>query len=78
MMPTEVVGLSAALFALALVFFHSTFAFAQQASQPAGGRGQGGGFREPEPRDFGDHTGYVSIFDGTTLKDWRQSRHLAC
>jgi hypothetical protein len=27
-------------------------------------------FRQPEPLDFDDHTGYVSIFDGTTLKDW--------
>ena len=27
-------------------------------------------FREPEPRDFSNHEGFVSIFDGSTLKDW--------
>jgi len=34
------------------------------------GRGRGGGFREPDPIDFNDHEGYVSLFDGKTLKDW--------
>jgi hypothetical protein len=28
------------------------------------------GFTEPDPIDFADHTGYVQIFDGTSLKDW--------
>ena len=28
------------------------------------------GFYEPEPLDFNDHTGYVEIFDGKSLKDW--------
>ena len=27
-------------------------------------------FYEPEPLDFSDHTGYVQIFDGATLKNW--------
>jgi len=27
-------------------------------------------FRPPDPLDFDDHVGYVSIFDGQTLKDW--------
>lgn len=27
-------------------------------------------FYEPEPLDFSDHTGYVQIFDGVTLKNW--------
>jgi hypothetical protein len=27
-------------------------------------------FRQPEPLDFDDHAGYVSIFDGTSLKGW--------
>jgi len=27
-------------------------------------------FTEPDPLDFNDHEGYVSIFDGKTLKDW--------
>lgn len=29
-----------------------------------------GGFYEPEPLDFNDHTGYVQIFNGTNLKSW--------
>jgi Domain of Unknown Function (DUF1080) len=28
------------------------------------------GFYEPEPLDFGDHTGYEQIFDGVSLKNW--------
>ncbi len=27
-------------------------------------------FIEPDPLDFADHTGYTSLFDGKTLKDW--------
>jgi hypothetical protein len=27
-------------------------------------------FIEPDPMDFADHTGYISIFDGKTLTDW--------
>ena len=27
-------------------------------------------FRQPAPLDFDDHSGYVSIFDGRSLKDW--------
>jgi hypothetical protein len=36
---------------------------AEQTMQPIN-------FRQPEPLDFDDHRGYVSMFDGTTLKDW--------
>ena len=28
------------------------------------------GFKEPGPIDFEEHAGFVSIFDGKTLKDW--------
>src|ERR1700761_4230362 len=28
------------------------------------------GFTEPTPLNFNDHEGYVSLFDGKTLKDW--------
>ena len=34
---------------------------------PAGGRMI---FTEPTPFDFNDHTGYVSLFDGVSLKGW--------
>jgi hypothetical protein len=36
----------------------------------AGGVIVSGSFAEPQPYDFNDHTGYVSLFDGTTLKGW--------
>jgi hypothetical protein len=37
------------------------------APPPAGGRMT---FTEPAPFDFNDHTGYVSLFDGVSLKGW--------
>src|SRR5262245_6916369 len=39
------------------------------SQQRAGGRG-GGGFRQPDPIDFSEHTGWVSLFDGKTLNGW--------
>jgi len=36
----------------------------------AAGGSYGGGFTEPEPMDFDDHRGYISLFDGASLKDW--------
>ncbi|HVW11257.1 MAG TPA: DUF1080 domain-containing protein [Bryobacteraceae bacterium] len=35
-----------------------------------GGSFGSGGFSQPEPMDFGDHRGYVSLFDGVSLKGW--------
>ena len=35
-----------------------------------GGNFGAGGFSQPEPMDFQDHRGYISLFDGKTLKDW--------
>jgi len=29
-----------------------------------------GVFIEPDPRDFADHAGYISLFDGKSLTDW--------
>ena len=37
------------------------------APAPAGGRMV---FTEPAPLDFNDHDGYVSLFDGASLKGW--------
>jgi len=35
------------------------------------GRGRGGGgFRQPDPIDFQEHEGWVSLFDGQSLKGW--------
>jgi hypothetical protein len=45
-------------------------AWPQQQTAPASGRGRGGGFAQPEPIDFDDHTGWISMFDGKTLNGW--------
>ena len=41
-----------------------------QAPTPPQGRGRGMAFTEPNPMDFNDHEGYVSLFDGVSLKGW--------
>ena len=43
---------------------------AAAASTPHPANQPGSGFREPDPLDFNEHTGYTQIFDGATLKDW--------
>jgi hypothetical protein len=43
---------------------------AAPAGQAQGGRGGGMNFTQPSPLDFGDHEGYVSLFDGVSLKGW--------
>jgi hypothetical protein len=49
---------------------------AQSGGTQAQGQGRGrasrggGGFHEPTPLNFDDHTGYTQIFDGTDLKGW--------
>ena len=40
------------------------------AGQAQGGRGGGMNFTQPSPLDFNDHEGYVSLFDGVSLKGW--------
>ena len=30
----------------------------------------GGGFTQPDPIAFDDHAGWISIFDGSSLKNW--------
>src|SRR5689334_16613484 len=34
------------------------------------GQGRGGGFTQPDPIAFDDHAGWISIFDGSSLKNW--------
>ncbi len=36
----------------------------------AAGGAYGTGFTEPEPMNFNDHRGYISLFDGVSLKGW--------
>jgi Domain of Unknown Function (DUF1080) len=43
---------------------------AGQAGQAGRGRGRGGMPRGADPLNMADHTGFTSIFDGTSLKDW--------
>jgi hypothetical protein len=43
---------------------------AQIAWLIAAGGSYGTGFTEPEPMDFNDHRGYISLFDGVSLKGW--------
>jgi hypothetical protein len=43
---------------------------ASQPQAPPAGRGRGMAFTEPSPMDFNDHEGYVSLFDGASLKGW--------
>jgi 3-keto-disaccharide hydrolase len=59
------------------VVLASAVALAQQRppAGPAGqdgrgGRGRGGMPPGAEPLNIGDHSGFTSIFDGTSLKDW--------
>jgi hypothetical protein len=42
----------------------------EQPASGAGGGRQGGGFKQPEPIDFGEHDGWTSLFDGKTLGGW--------
>src|SRR6266478_1964192 len=39
------------------------------SQQRAAARG-GGGFRQPDPIDFSEQAGWVSLFDGKTLNGW--------
>jgi 3-keto-disaccharide hydrolase len=43
---------------------------ADAAQPPTAGQGAVMVFTEPSPVDFGDHQGYVSLFDGKSLKGW--------
>ena len=58
---------------VAIVLCAGAVSLAAQAPQaPAGGqgRGRGGGPRGADPLVLDDHAGFVSIFDGSTLKGW--------
>jgi hypothetical protein len=53
---------------LAVSFLFVVPALPQQPP-PAAGRA-GGGFSQPDPVDFNDHSGWISMFDGKTLSGW--------
>ena len=69
-MKISIRDVAAACVGVALVVLAGGLA-ASQAGQ--GGRG-GSAFREPDPIDFADHTGFASIFDGATLGGWDGDR----
>jgi hypothetical protein len=39
-------------------------------SAPASAHRPGSEFREPDPLDFNEHSGYTQLFDGVSLKGW--------
>ena len=57
-------------FGIASIVLSLTAALAAQTPAAPGGRGRGMAFTEPAPLDFNDHDGYVSLFDGASLKGW--------
>ena len=56
--------------ALAAAILTLTLPAATQQTASSGTVTQPSRFHEPDPLDFNDHTGFVQIFDGKTLKDW--------
>jgi hypothetical protein len=56
------VGLTTATLAAALTLSLSVAMY--------GGQARGGGFSQPDPIAFDDHAGWLSLFDGQSLKDW--------
>jgi len=58
---------------LAIALVLAAAAVAAQQPPRAGGQGRGGrggGPRGADPLSIADHTGFTSIFDGASLKDW--------
>jgi len=71
MKPTDIAIIRAAF--LAAFVLLEIPASAQQPATAATGAppaGRGGGFTQPDPIDFEDHTGWISMFDGKTLNGW--------
>ena len=56
--------------ALTIVFTLLSVIAAQPPAPGQGRGGRGGGMRGADPLAIGDHTGFISIFDGSSLKDW--------
>lgn len=58
---------------VSIIFISPTFAQQQEdnnTGQSSTPRVGGSFFTEPDPMDFNDHEGYISIFDGETLNGW--------
>jgi len=53
--------------AISLALSYASPSSSQQQAPRGGG---GGGFRRPDPIDFEEHDGWVSLFDGKTLNGW--------
>ena len=68
-----VIGMAIGLGIGAVLQFNTGAAPQSAAPQPASPQAKPAGrlaFTEPAPFDFNDHDGYVSLFDGITLKGW--------
>jgi len=55
---------------LRILLASSVVLFCVVSISPQQRRGGGGGFRQPDPIDFDEHAGWVSLFDGKTLNGW--------
>ena len=64
----QALGLFVALAALSYLSLPATPQ--QPAAARAGRGGASGGFTQPEPINFDDHSGWISMFDGKTLDGW--------
>jgi hypothetical protein len=69
MMRTGIAKWTAAV-ALMIVAAAPAVVRTQQPAVPAAPAGGRMTFTEPAPLDFNDHTGYLSLFDGVSLKGW--------
>ena len=68
-----VIGMAIGLGIGAVLQFNTGAAPQSAAPQPASPQAKPAGrlaFTEPAPFDFNDHDGYVSLFDGISLKGW--------
>ncbi len=61
----RIIVLAAPAISIALLFVAPS-----TSQQRAGGGRGGGGFRQPDPIDFSEHAGWVSLFDGKTTSGW--------
>jgi len=53
-----------------LLLYLALPALSQQPAVSSPTPGRGGGFTEPAPIDFDDHSGWTSMFDGHSLNGW--------
>ncbi|MDB5241643.1 MAG: hypothetical protein JWP57_2268 [Spirosoma sp.] len=68
--PTSEMHWLSCVLPIVLLLFSISTSLAQQPLSPTPPPRQISQFTEPDPIDFNDHEGYVSLFNGKNLKDW--------